>query len=39
VIEIMHVLSGADAVVATPPDEPRGDYEVPAALNERLVRD
>lgn len=38
VIEIMHVPPGADAVVAIPPDEPRGEYAVPVVLNERRVR-
>jgi uncharacterized protein YwqG len=38
VIEVLHVPAGTNVTVATPPDEQRGEYEVPVVLNERRIR-
>jgi uncharacterized protein YwqG len=38
VIEVLHVFAGTEVTVATPPEEQRGEYEVPVVLNERRIR-
>jgi uncharacterized protein YwqG len=37
-VEIVHVPTASVAAAATPPDEQRGEYEVPVVLNERRVQ-